>query len=352
MLFENYVRVVQDGAGLPVDICYMVGEYLVPSKRPSHKGAWGKHFQEGEIVRPSALLQANYLLSCVAKARGEEPQSHRELALCQADLGQYQDAIDGLWHVLSNPWPQRFQHIEDEVFLEFNSVLLRAKKAGVVLDLSKIPNQEKYIYPMPLGLHCTITWDTDDTCIDLHIKQPDSQTCSYSNYDLKSGGWSTPDYPGCPGYSTSMLREFMIKNALPGEYTLSCNYYSNVRQDLTGGTVIWFTVYTNYMMEDEKKTCTALRLGSHATNPSQSSSYEIGKVEYGVSDLMHSWHQEWVKEFASELKPEFAGELKPELASAGGAKESQPGSVSSENKASEVDGAQTDAHKKSGCVCM
>jgi len=304
---ENYVRVVQTRAELPLDLCYIVGEYLVPSKRPVHKGAWGKHFLEGEVIRPSALLQAKYLFSCIVKTRGDEPQSHRELALCLADLGELQGAVDKLWHVLSTEWPIRFQHIEDEVFLEFNSVLGRARKAGMALDLSKIPNHEKYIYPMQLGVRCTITWDTDDTCIDLHIRQPGSIECCYDNHDTGMGGWSTPDYPGCPGYSTSMLREYIIRHGVPGEYTLSCNYYSNSRQDLTGGTVIWFTVYTNFMMDDEKRTCTALRLASHATDFSQESYYEIGKVQYGVSDLMRAWHKEWSEEFASQLKPEFAG---------------------------------------------
>lgn len=38
----------------------------------------------------------------------------------------------------------------------------------------------------------------------------------------------------------------MIKNAMPGEYKLGCNYYSNHRQDLTAGTTMWFTVTTNF----------------------------------------------------------------------------------------------------------
>jgi hypothetical protein len=39
----------------------------------------------------------------------------------------------------------------------------------------------------------------------------------------------------------------MIKNGFPGNYHICANYYSNHRQDLTGGTTIWFTIYTNYM---------------------------------------------------------------------------------------------------------
>ena len=147
------------------------------------------------------------------------------------------------------------------------------------VDTSKM--EQRFLRLLPVNIHCTIAWDTDDTCIDLHstplaplllsfqiksnvfiVVEPDGVTNNYSNHVTAVGGFSSPDYPGCSAYSTSMLRvlsspplpsililiifvylfiiimkEYMIKSALPGQYQLGCNYYSNYRQDLTAGTI-------------------------------------------------------------------------------------------------------------------
>jgi hypothetical protein len=241
------------------------------------------------------LGQALWLLELVARLKAEEPQSHREVGLTHVAIGNFQEGIDKLWKVVTEEWAQRFQHIEDEVLLELNRTVWLANKAGVQVNVSHIPKE--FLVHNPMEIHCTITWDTDDTCIDLHIKEPQGETCNYSHFTTSIGGWSSPDYPGCTAYSTSMLREYMIKCAFPGTYKLGCNYYSNYRQDLTGGTMIWFTVYTNWCTDREERIFTALRLDCNSTSPSARSTYEIGEVSYGISPLYQSWIEEWKKEF-------------------------------------------------------
>src|SRR5262249_37430985 len=48
----------------------------------------------------------------VQKLRPEEPQSHRDLALACAAVGDLQAAIDLLWEVVIGSWDQRFPEIE------------------------------------------------------------------------------------------------------------------------------------------------------------------------------------------------------------------------------------------------
>lgn len=240
------------------------------------------------------FAQARWLLERVLKLRGEEPQSYRELGLVQVAQGEFALGLETLWKVITGDWQTRFQHIEDEVLLEINRTIWLARKAGRTVDTSFIP--PVFIGLMPLDVHCTITWDTDDTCIDLHIDQPDGTTCNYGNHMTPIGGWSTPDYPGCTAYSTSMLREFMIRAGFPGKYTLRCNYYSNYRQDLTGGTTIWFTVFTNYCTDREQRLVTTLRLECNSASPTSHSMYTIGEVAYGHSPAFQKWEAEFEAE--------------------------------------------------------
>jgi len=185
----------------------------------------------------------------------------------------------------------RFQHIEDEVLMNINRTIWLAEKNNANVNTNNI--DKRLLGLFPVNIHCTIAWDTDDTCIDLHILEPHGVTCSYQTHITNIGGWSTPDYPGCTAYSTSMLREYMIKNAIPGVYKLGCNYYSNYRQDLTAGTTIWFTVSTNFATDQEVTTTTTLRLDVNSLSPNSSSHYEIGSVTYGVNPTVQSWINKW-----------------------------------------------------------
>jgi len=94
-----------------------------------------------------------------------------------------------------------------------------------------------------------------------------------------------------------MLREYMIRSGVPGTYRVCANMFSNYRQDLTGGTTIWFTVYTNYMKENEKRTFTVLRITEASPVPTHDSKKLIGTMEYEQSDKVKAW----VAEFDSTL---------------------------------------------------
>jgi len=127
---------------------------------------------------------------------------------------------------------------------------------------------------MPMDLHSTIFWDVDGLCIDMHIHEPGGTHCYYGSHQTTIGGWSSPDYSGCTAYSTSMLREYMIIHAKPGKYDLKCNYYSNYRSDLIGGSIMWFTVYSNFCREGEEVLRSTMRIDHKSSN----SSYNIGDI--------------------------------------------------------------------------
>eukprot|EP01119_Soliformovum_irregulare_P011528 TRINITY_DN2904_c0_g1_i4.p1 TRINITY_DN2904_c0_g1~~TRINITY_DN2904_c0_g1_i4.p1 ORF type:complete len:1168 (-),score=440.41 TRINITY_DN2904_c0_g1_i4:11-3514(-) len=251
-----------------------------------------------QIYQEDMLDQALYLFKLILKLKNEEPQSHRELALVLAAKFEFQLAVNSFNHVLETEWPIRFQHIEDEVIWELNRTLWLAEKAGKSVDISKIDS--RFLERLPCDVKVVITWDVDDLCIDLHIHEPSGDKCYYGRHVTSIGGWSTPDYSGCTAYSTAMLREYMVRDGFPGTYHICGNYYSSSRQDLTGGTTIWFTIYTNYMKENEQKQMSVLRLTQASVIPTYQSESQLAVMNYESGELIAK-----IEEKSKRIRREF-----------------------------------------------
>jgi len=222
--------------------------------------------QEGEFQK------ALFLLRRVSKLKSEEPQTWRELGLAYRNLSNYETCLTNLWKVVVEEWPVRFQHIEDEVLIELNHTIFLAKKHNIAVDTAPYT---RFLKEMPMDLHSTIFWDVDDLCIDLHIHEPGGTHCYYGCNQTSIGGWSSPDYSGCTAYSTSMLREYMIIHARKGSYKLKCNYFSNYRSDLIAGSIMWFTIYSNYCRDNETVMQATMRIDAK----SDRSDYDIGHFD-------------------------------------------------------------------------
>src|SRR5262249_17891395 len=109
----------------------------------------------------------------------DEPQSWRDLALTNAALGNYQQAIDGLWHVVTTPWNNRFPGIELIALTELNAIVAQARAANSDIDTSAIP--QDLLKNLPVALRVVLTWDADNTDIDLWVTDPNGDRAFYGN---------------------------------------------------------------------------------------------------------------------------------------------------------------------------
>ena len=103
---------------------------------------------------------------------------------------------------METEWPDRFTHIEDEVLMQLSRyinllyiiyfmltltirTLFEAEqesnnnKTLKKVDTSKM--EQRFLRLLPVNIHCTIAWDTDDTCIDLHSNLPYPSSLSPNN---------------------------------------------------------------------------------------------------------------------------------------------------------------------------
>lgn len=182
--------------------------------------------------------------------RPEEPQSLRDLAQACAALGDVQAAVDLLWEVAIGQWDARFPEVELIALIELNALLATA---FAPVDAGKIDPRLRRA--MPLDLRVVLTWDADNTDIDLWVTDPSGERAFYGHRLTRQGGRMSPDFR--QGYGPE---EFSLRRAMPGEYLVEANFYGNSQQIIAGATTIQLQFVTGFATREARDQRVTLRL--------------------------------------------------------------------------------------------
>jgi len=194
-----------------------------------------------------------YICKKVIQWRPMEPQSYRDYALALADNGNHQAALDNLYSVLTQSYAQniagRSQGIEEVVVTEINQLIAKNPK----LRTSNI--SKKLIQAMPVDIRVVINWNMNSTDIDLHLTDPNGETCCYSNRETALGGRISNDIT--QGYGPE---QFMLKKAIKGKYSVYVNYYGDSQVKAEGPSTVMAEIYTRYADKTEQRQVVCLQL--------------------------------------------------------------------------------------------
>ena len=203
----------------------------------------------------------------VALLRPEEPQSKRDIALLLSERGDteaqtnpmqalsdYNRALKLLNQVAIRKW-DRFEGITDIAVNEANHILVRAKRLSPSAGILVNPLDPRLVQDMACDLRVVMTWDTDNTDMDLHVIEPSGEECYYSHNRTVIGGRLSDDFT--QGYGPE---EYLVKRGMPGKYAVRSNYFGSREQTLSGGTTVQATVYTNWCRPNETHQSMSLRL--------------------------------------------------------------------------------------------
>ncbi len=108
---------------------------------------------------------------------------------------------------------------------------------------------------LPLALRIVMSWDVDETDVDLHVLEPDGEEAYYGHRRTSSGGFVSEDVT--TGYGPE---EYLRKTAARGTYRIMANYFASHRQALTGAATVTATVYTDWATKEEKRQVFSFRL--------------------------------------------------------------------------------------------
>jgi tetratricopeptide (TPR) repeat protein len=186
----------------------------------------------------------------VLALRGDEPQSHRDLALALADTGETQKAVDLCWSVITRPWDERFRDLNLIVVGEMNAIIATAKTRP---DTSQIDS--RLLQNLPVDIRAVLNWDTPNSDMDLHIIDPRGEECFYSHKQTGIGGRLSWDVT--TGYGPE---EFLLKKAVAGQYTVRAKFFGTGQQTAIGATTVVLELYLRYATGQVENKSITLRL--------------------------------------------------------------------------------------------
>jgi uncharacterized protein YfaP (DUF2135 family) len=95
----------------------------------------------------------------------------------------------------------------------------------------------------------TITWNTDNTDVDLHVIEPSGEECVYNHPRTRSGGELTRDVTR--GYGPEM---YVLRHAPKGKYRIDANYFASDANRTSVRTKVQVTIVENWGTAQEKVT--------------------------------------------------------------------------------------------------
>ena len=209
--------------------------------------------------------------------RGEEGQSYRDLALVLVERGKWRfangklnDAAADIAEAMkmfhkcifenhARRSARRSNDIQAAIIAleELNALIWwSAEQDWQSVKPPEPPEMDaSYRRDLPMDLRIVLSWDADETDIDIHVLEPNCEEAYYGHRRTREGGFVGEDVT--TGYGPE---EYLAKTAQKGIFKVLCNYFASHQQSLTGPVSVTATVYTNWSRKDEKSQVLTLRL--------------------------------------------------------------------------------------------
>ena len=211
------------------------------------------------LLQANQIPQAIAFLEKVLVISPDEPQSYRDLGLALARNGQDQRAMDHFIEVVLKPWNNRFPDIEMIALADLNALNARSVAAGKpALSLGALDT--RLVKNLPLDIRAVLTWDADNTDVDLWVIDPNGERAFYGRQLTYQGGRMSLDFTG--GYGPE---EFSLRNAKPGTYTVKAQFYGHNQQVVAPATTIMLRLSTGFGTTTQKDEDITLRLNGRAS---------------------------------------------------------------------------------------
>ena len=218
--------------------------------------------------------QYEVAIRCFAKAlrlRGEEGQSRRDLALVLAEHGKrlaatgdgeavlcLNEAMALLREAAFTDFARRSgrrgndKQVSIVALEELNALIAWCEAKGLAVAVPAL--DAAYRRDLPLRIRIVLSWDADETDIDLHVLEPDGEEAYYGHRRTSTGGFVSQDVT--TGYGPE---EYLRKEGL-GKFKVLTNYFASHQTALTGAATATATVYTDWGTAAEKMQILTLRL--------------------------------------------------------------------------------------------
>ena len=210
--------------------------------------------------------------------RAEEAQSRRDLALVLAEQGKaakdpaaLSEALALLREAAFADFPRRSARRSNDLQVaivsleELNALAAWCRAAGVNASIPQL--DPAFRRDLPLKIRIVLSWDADETDIDIHVLEPDGEEAYYGHRRTSTGGFVGEDVT--TGYGPE---EYLRKEGV-GKFKVLANYFASHQTALTGAVTATATVYTDWGTAAEQMKILTLRLDKPKDK------YLVGEVE-------------------------------------------------------------------------
>ncbi len=197
---------------------------------------------------------AFYLFRRVADARPWEPQSYRAMADVLGRMGMTDLAMIYYEVSMLGEWNPRFGEFRKIAAVDYVRFLRRVQKGE--LKTSAPAFAERRLVAMNeatqlkgADLVVMITWNTDNSDVDLHVTEPNGEECFYQHRSTSLGGELTQDVT--QGYGPEM---YVMKRAASGSYQVRAKYFTSQRNRASARTKVYAQVIEGWGTPQERVT--------------------------------------------------------------------------------------------------
>ena len=199
------------------------------------------------------------------RLRNEEGQARRDLALVLSELGKAKRDVAALEEAMrlfkdaaftnrARRSGRRSNDLQVSIIAleELNALISWCNASNIKANAPDF--DEAYRRDIPLKIRIVLSWDADETDVDIHVLEPDGNEAYYSNRRTETGGFVSEDVT--TGYGPE---EYLRKEG-KGAFKVLAHYYASHQTDLTGPATASATVYTDWGTAKEKMQILTLRL--------------------------------------------------------------------------------------------
>ena len=206
--------------------------------------------------------QAAPLLWRLAKARPHQPQCLLLLGRSLADSGETDAALVCYDLVCHGKWNQRWASgVKNIAEVELMHLLEKidsgkAKSAIGSYSRARLNQLRHKLNAEGLDIVVVMHWNTDRTDVDMHVTEPNGETCHYSNNRTEIGGKLTQDIT--EGLGPEM---YSLASAPQGTYKIEANYYNTDTNRTKTPSEVLVTVIRNLGRPNSDSTTKQVTLG-------------------------------------------------------------------------------------------
>jgi hypothetical protein len=220
----------------------------------------GDHVLRRDVAFSSIKLGfptgAYYALEQVAETRPWEPMSYIQMAQTAQASGLPDLALVLFEVSLAGDWQPRFKAFQEVSGMLYARHLRQINdgKADTEDGVAKFAaTREPEIRALftaaeQAGLVVFMTWNQDFSDIDLHVTEPDGETCNYSNMETKSGGRLFGDIQ--EGFGPELYVQSNLKER--GDYKIEVDVYSPNQNRLSAPIKVLVEVFTDWGFSNEE----------------------------------------------------------------------------------------------------